>query len=365
MKDIAQTDNLSSSSSVKLFDFKRPNVALFLSGNLAAETMALVHTELTHSLNCEIRPLTDGTLYTPACDAVAPREVDPATPDAWLAGADLLITSIRSPGHVERQCIRAARRLGIPTLVILSDLGSGATKFRDQAGWALPDVLAVTDQITWSNLASAGISEDILYPLGSPYLDNMCTRTLPVAATPNRITFFDLPNSDDFVNQGRLPLYTERELARDFTESMSELGDVFPVIRPHPKQRTDPTYHATAFSRTTGIPYDSRETLEECIGASQVVVSSYSTCLLLAHQLGRHAISYQPNAGDAAVRRDLYLAARIPIATSKRELTNILKRMLIESPPPAYVAHFLFNAGRSLNALSLLVEKMLYEGSLR
>lgn len=359
MKQFSQPGQFWSPSRVTTHDSPRKKLALFCSGNLAAETIALVYAELSTVPGCEVQILTDGKLYTHACRVAAPREVNPELPEAWLGEADLFITGIRSPGDVERRWIRAARRLGVPALVVLSDIGNGATKFKDPGGWALPDVLAVPDQITWGNLKTAGIPEAILFPLGSPYLDEICERPLPCQPNSNRITLFDLPNADDFSNMGISAPYTELQVVGGFTESVAKLRDVRPVVRPHPKQRADPAYRASPFSERAGTPLHLLESLEECIGASKIVVSTYSTCLLLAHRLGRHAVSYQPNTGHNAVRRDLYFATGIPIATSACELMGIIERMLTEPDPPPSTPSFLFNPGSSLNALSALVERLL------
>lgn len=281
-------------------------LVLFVSGNLAAETMKLLAVELSARLPDRVRLVTDGFLLLEGKGDLELTLVDPARAEQWLRPNDLLVSSIRSPGAVERQLIRAARKVGASSVIVLADLGTGPQKFRDAQGWALPDVISIADPLTLEAFVKAEIPEDTLYHGGSPYLDQLVKATVREQSGTASALFFDVPNREDFVGWQVEFTYDEVDATAGFRRACRRLG-VNPLIRPHPKQRR---------------PHQRLTSLVDCLGSARLFVSTYSTALVVAKQHGKHAVSFQP--GQPQVRANVFAASGIPVAATEADLIRLM-----------------------------------------
>ncbi|MCP5109570.1 MAG: hypothetical protein GY953_01910, partial [bacterium] len=204
--------------------------------------MQLVNALITNADEWKLRAVTDGGIIADGLTAQGLQVVAVDDAPNWMNGAQLLITSIRSPGTQERRLIRVARELSIPSVVLLADLGSGSAKFRDNEGWALPDAIGVADAVTWQTLAAQGIPPGILRPVGSPYLDSLAETTPSHHRSALQVCLFDVPNDLDFVTWGIAPLYSEEQVRDAFAAAVRSVTDAHALLRPHPKQIRSPDY---------------------------------------------------------------------------------------------------------------------------
>jgi hypothetical protein len=333
-------------------------IVTFASGNLAAATMRLVNNAVTQK-GWLLRAFTDGVLLDAPGAAQNLRTVDIAEACSWLRDAALLVTSIRSPGDVEQSLIRIASQLGVPSLLVMADLGSGPQKLRDENhALVLPDAIAVADAVTWRIFVGSGVESARLQKVGSPYLDAL----RPVAAnslcSALEVCFFDVPSDSDFAIWGSNAPYSESYVRHSFASTICGIGGATAVIRPHPKQRDESAYFGVIGGAVRLEPTGpGRLSVEERIAHSKAVVSTYSTALLVARELGRPAISYQPGQGEV-VRESLYRAAGIPVARSSQQLASLLRCAVTDRRALPNAAGIRFHQGHSLQVLLALIASM-------
>ncbi len=328
----------------------------YISGNLAAETMAIVINHLPPS-KYEVFQFTDR--YLPeVLDSLglSPRVIsmDEESLMKLLPGYNFILTSIRSPGSEERNLIRVAKKLGLPILVILADIGTGAAKFRDDLGWALPTIISVSDSVTHKSLIEGGIPKEIIYALGSPYIDDVASKNIKLdEANKNRIGYFAVPNTLDFKTWGIKKHYTENEVMRTIRESLQSFQNTKLVVRLHPKEYHEHAYDQFTNSQISVEPLLNRSATEDFINNNGIILSTYSTALLIAKFLGRPTISIQPDIGPI-IRNTLYEEYSIPIVRSADELSRVLKGYIHKDPARTPIS-FLYNKAKSVTFLEDLI----------
>lgn len=303
-------------------------IAAFVSGNLAAETMAIVIARVAKTQCHEVRIISDG--YYPAVRVPTCHIIDALSPTAIceaLAGCDFLLTSIRSPGTCERLLVRCARDLGMKSLVVLADLGSGAQKFRESKTNVLPTSIAVSDEYTCALLRSQGIPSSVLAPIGSPYLDRVFApaafRNISPEA-PTKLALLSLPNLLDFATWGTPYLYTEDQVATDCISLVNRNPRRLLDIRLHPKETVQrPKFAVPHSARVRTIDASPQLPITAFVCSHDAIISTYSTGLLVGGLLGAKAISYQPTP-LAAVREGFYRHIGLPIARDVQQLEESL-----------------------------------------
>lgn len=333
-------------------------IVTFASGNLAAATMRLVNKAILQR-GWPLHAFTDGLLLDADDEPRAFRTVDVGEAHTALRDASLFVTSIRSPGGEERRLIRAAQELGVPSLLLVADLGSGPQKLREDGNLVMPDVIAVADEVTWRIFIDAGIPSANLRKVGSPYLDSLCRQRNRKGEGSSEVCYFDVPSDHDFAMWGCAAPFSEA-FARDcFGRAVHAMGSATGVIRMHPKQR-DPSVYRSLVGRALWIEGHGpgRLCLEERIARSEVIVSTYSTGLLVAGELGKQAISFQPGSGEV-VRERLYRALGIPLARSERELAALLSEASGPDTQALPARTTRFHRGRALPALLVLMQQMM------
>ncbi|HEX2189835.1 MAG TPA: hypothetical protein VHG51_13090 [Longimicrobiaceae bacterium] len=341
-------------------------IVLYVSGNLAAKTMGLVCALARLRWPGRVLVITDGYVPEPVEGLGSARRVRPAEAERFIRDAALLVTSIRTPGADERLLLRTAAAHGVPSLAVLADLGSGARKFRDEQGWALPDRLAVADPVTHRLMVQDGVPPEVLVQAGSPYLDTMLSQARPAPRPRSRgdrtrICFSGVPNDSDFTIWGRNPHYTEADVMEGLTRVVDRLPGVHLTVRLHPKEFEEHPYAPYAGPRVTIQPPDGRCPLEQDLLSHAVNVSTYSTTLLVARVFGQPAISFQPPPGPV-VRSDLYEAYGIPVAQTEGELFTHLSRAVEGLQGRGSLRGFLYNEGKGLEVIGQTMAALLDGG---
>lgn len=328
-------------------------IVLYLSGNLAAKTIVLLSSCLLKNSDYQLILLTDG--YVPENDdadlPLRRYSVDEAS--RFFSSASLFVTSIRSPGDTERQLIRLARSHNLKSVVILADLGSGAQKFRDAAGWALPDWLTVTDCVTRRILIEQGVPSDIIVRSGSPYLDEILhhAQNGPLPLPSNlRWCYYAVPNTLDFQTYGIENHYHETAVVAGIVNALKSVEGATLRIRLHPKEFEQHPYEQFAGETVTVQQPAERPTIEEEVLRHGLGLSTYSTALLVTRILGLPAISYQPAVGPS-IRSELYRSCGIPLVRTEDELRDAISEVT-HTRPQAPLANFLYNEGSSLEKIA-------------
>jgi hypothetical protein len=328
----------------------RIGVALFVSGNLAAETVLLVHDFLVSRVEFVPTLITDGYHPTSVVRDDVLRWPSDAAKSA-IAAADLLLTSIRSPGTVERAVLTYAKQVKTRQVVLLADLGTGPAKFCEDGGWVLPDVLAVADTTTEQIFLRAGIPEARLRRVGSPYLDSFLNVEVLESSPAHDLAFFSVPNALDFRIWGVEAPYQEADVL-DVLREFVMISGHRACVRAHPKELTylDDTQRWRGFAPESCLEVSTTEYVIN----HRAVISTYSTALLVARVLRRFSASLQPKI-QQPVRSDLYEAWNIPIVQTAG---GLLKLFEAGAPIPARHSVPLYNPGRALDAVANLLLEM-------
>jgi hypothetical protein len=234
-----------------------------------------------------------------------------------------------------------AQSVGTPQIVLLADLGTGPSKFREGRRWVLPDIIAVADATTERAFVEAGVDHSRLRMIGSPYLDSFLN--VPANASPTHdLAFFSVPNELDFDTWGIAPPYLEADVLDELRKTQEATGRPI-CVRAHPKELG----YLDDIARWRGFTPESclSEPTDLYVRKHRAVISTYSTALLVGRMLERRAISLQPKI-EIPVRQTLYQAWKIPIVQTAAELVSALEYPpSFGSPPP------IFNAGHAIEAL--------------
>lgn len=331
------------------------NIYFFLAGNLVAESLMVAAAAIQASrIDGTVHLVTDGSMLTSASHLPVPiRQLDPTCEEIGLSEGDVLVTGMMWPGINERLLISEARRKKAVSIVVLADIFGSPDKFRTQGSFFLPDFICVSDRLTYEGLIESGVPKSIVVPIGSLYLDDVFRSTCagPPSDSNGSVGYLSVPNRSDFKNWGRDYGYNEISIAQELTQLCMEVG-VGLAIRKHPKESASTKYDHLG-GTTCRIEGSGGTPITDFITAQTLVISTYSTSLIIAKKLRRHAVSYQPSCVEP-VRRALYDALGIPVATSLDQLRRYMAETSHESQP-TFPEGFFFNPDRAGDAFVELI----------
>lgn len=332
---------------------------IYISGNLAAESLFMIGEKLTMEYPLvEISFISDG--YFPTLDTYQKSKIicmDLETYTRRASKGDLLILGIMTPGSNERKLISISRNIQVFTIAILNDIGGSGTKFYEDNEIILPDLICVCDIVTRGNLITAGVPCDRLLELGSIYLDGIPTACEDRRIRPYRlrsIGYLSVPNEMD---QKYLDFdlgYTEELILGDLLKIVSEKADVYLTIRDHPKENRIEMYQSIDMNNVKFERFD-HCSISDYVLRHDLIVSSYSTGILVAAKLGVRCVSYQPKSKQP-MRTKLYSALNIPVITNLDHLNIFLREGF---PPAKDIECVLFNPNSSLDVFVKVVKNWL------
>lgn len=173
-----------------------------------------------------------------------------ATPEVVLLGTD-------ASRHVEKRVVRAAKELGIPSIMYVDFWSNYAARFEDNHGLNIPDALAVLDAEMASSMELFGIERERLHIIGSPALERASLladlgsdkiHSLRTAADiPSDcvcVLFVSSPGSSMYHANNSTGTFSNDSLLNSIQElacaleCCKELGNrkVYLVVRPHPRE---------------------------------------------------------------------------------------------------------------------------------
>jgi hypothetical protein len=328
------------------------HIWIYISGNLAADSMFLLFTHLSACYPAfSYKLVSDG--YTPT---LSPEQrarlitIDPFNAGGLFEEGDILLVGIMTPGKKERALIRQARERSCEVIAFINDLGGGAQKFYEEDELVLPDLIAVADVITHHNLLRSGIPASILLKVGSIYVDSIRPTIKSNAYAANGIGYLSVPNEYDAGVWKRRLGYSELDIAHDLVR-LSEDHNYTVTIRKHPKENGSEKYDLLSCN-SVDVEDHNASSIEDFIGRHAVLVSSYSTGLLVAAKLGKRVISYQPGA-EHPVRSELYSMLGIPLVTDRKFLYDAVQQC---SVPTACFEQVLYHPGRALDQIASFLQ---------
>ncbi|KZX00370.1 hypothetical protein [Pseudoalteromonas luteoviolacea] len=302
-------------------------VYFFVTGNLAAETLLIAANELKSKCpDLAVELLTDGVLPTLPNDFVSSKmKPHNIAKEIGLKKGDIVITGMMWPGDKERAIFREARESKAKSIVLLQDISGDANKFMYQGELHLPDHICVSDTLTYENLINIGIPKNKVVSLGSLYLDNLFKEIEQESNNNNnkRIGYLTVPNLSDFKNWGSDYGYNEIEIGKELVELGGRLNMDL-IIRKHPKELASDKYdYLGSSSIKCEVTSHKDASIIDFISSCDVVVSTYSTTLIIAKKMGKKVVSYQPTS-NKPFRGDVYKRLGIPVTKSIEELYSHL-----------------------------------------
>jgi hypothetical protein len=344
-------------------------IVLLANGNLNGRVIRLVADDLHRQQQRRVRLISSITLNPvnrwPE-ERPNPHVVEPEI--ATLAEAERVVREASVfvlPPFWDRSACRlvgAARRAGTPVVYVVADVGYGVRKLDAADDWEMPDRVCVADPITRRLVVENGVPPSIIRDVGSPYFDAVLAEE-PLRPPPGhtlRVGLLANPNGmrerlsdrNEVSPEGVLPglLAALEALA---------VPDHHVTIRLHPRQKpelADETF--SRCDRTSIDPFPSTSTLAEFLTAHHLVVGSYSMGLMVARMLGRPAVSFQPPMADDGLRREIFAAWDVPVATDQRELTALIAEHLQRAHWPVTLERVLYHPGKSLDAIRKVIDEV-------
>ena len=176
----------------------------------------------------------------------------------WLkeAAPEVVLLGTDAARHVEKRVVRAAKALGIPSVMYVDFWSNYSSRFEDDKGRTVPDVVAVLDAEMETRLQTCGIDRGKLHITGSPALEKasliadidptkVCSLRIAAGlpkecvcvlfvSSPSYINYVSGSVSEDRHNSVLNPIM---ELASAL-DSCKELWNrkVYLVVRPHPRE---------------------------------------------------------------------------------------------------------------------------------
>jgi hypothetical protein len=301
-------------------------IYLFVTGNLVAESMIIAAKALEKLSNdCEINIITDDSFCIIFNYSLSRfNKIDISKQTIKFEKGDVLITGLMWPGITEQELINSAKSVNATTIILYQDIAGTAQKLFIGNELLLPDYICVSDKITYENLLLAGVPGCRLAPLGSLYIDEIFNSYQNKAPLPdnNVIGYLSVPNKNDFKMWGHDLGYDEIIVAEDIHDICQEINHKL-CIRKHPKEYQSNKYQ-NLDSRITQVEDYTSSSIIEFIEKCSVIISTYSTALVIAKKIGKHTISYQPNC-DTPVRSALYQAMNIPISNNKNDVLRLME----------------------------------------
>ena len=218
--------------------------------------------------------------------------------------------------------ILAARRLRIPTVTLMHGVME-----QDAVGFSpvLADTVICWGELDRAKLIAAGEPEGKVVVGGCPRL----TRDL-CATSPDWRTRLALDQSIRVVVFATSPDSQSRALARHFCAAVESLDSVLGIVRLHPSERLETYRSISRCYPMVRFAENGEATLDESLAAADIVVvraSGVGSDALVKH---RPVVVLNPEEVLTGHDFDLVERARCPHARTSVELTEILRRMLLD-----------------------------------
>lgn len=333
---------------------------LVANGNLNGRVIRLIADEVHRTGGPEVRLIQIPGLTPLAVwpeervhpHAIPTEHLDTDEAEALVRNASVLVVA-PSWGIATRRLVGVARRYGTPVVCVVADVGYGARKLDVTDASELPDVLCVADPITRSLLLGHGIPRSIIREAGSPYFDALLAGGPLPPASGDSLRVAVLANPDG----RRERLSNPREtVPDDIVPVLDRVMSAYPrsslTLRLHPRQTPDRIAEAFILPSSAVLdPFPAQSTTVEFMTAHHLIAGSYSMGLMVARLLGRPAVSFQPPMGDDGLRREIFAAWDVPVATDEDALAALVADRLRCPGTPVPPETVLYQPGRSLSAI--------------
>jgi hypothetical protein len=341
-------------------------IVLLANGNLNGRVIRLIADELhrRHLGRVRVIATTTSNPLSPWPDerthphVVGAEQVEWREAEQLVREASVFVLAPSWDGSA-RRLVGVARRAGTPVVCVVADVGYGARKLDVADRSERADRICVADPITKELLLRNGIPASTICNAGSPYLDSILAAA-PLPPPPGgalRVAVLANPNGTRERLSDRCEVSPEGVLPA-LCAALNALAvpEYRVTIRLHPRQKADripewlPLPEAATFD-----PFPSTSTFPDFLSEHHLVVGSYSMGLMVARVLGRPAVSFQPRQADDGLRREIFAAWDVPVATDDAELAVLIAERLRCPGLPFDPGEVLYEPGRSLDALTRVI----------
>ncbi|MBY8961788.1 hypothetical protein KJK34_03375 [Flavobacterium sp. D11R37] len=233
---------------------------------------------------------------------------------------DKLLTGIGTPGKVERELLSFCHRQKIKTIVLISDLGFDPIKLKTDQKYLVPDLLIFPDKITTQKFVSKLGSLNYISG-GLPFLDNFYDLNVISRECSNTIGFFSVPIEYDQIHWTWPIEYTSQILLNDIMYAITDSDFESVRVRKHPKEEV---YSEVGTVSNLRFESNDLEMIEYFILSNKLLISSYSTSIILAALLKKPSYSYQPDS-KFIIREEIFDAIGIPIIKNRERIKKLIK----------------------------------------
>jgi len=249
--------------------------------------------------------------------------------------------------HTEQYLTAAAKKLSIPSIAVLDEWFDFTTRFEDEngeLGLYLPDLICVQDETSYTLAKEEGLPVETLRITGNPALAALALRARAFAENPPEIPkvlqvsdsrpsllFLSQPlkkaygvQMGDSGTQGAFIGYQEDIVRDDLAELLSAVQkEVLVVEKPHPSEKPKPP--PLCAQNVQWCVHAEKDPIWPLLWHADIIVGMSTKALMEAAILGRHPISYQPN----AVNPCICTAVRLNLAELHMTKESIAKKLPI------------------------------------
>lgn len=282
----------------------------------------------------------------------------------WLSNsdADIVLLGSDATRHVEKRVTRAAKALGIPSIMFVDFWSNYSARFEDEKGRSVPDAVAVLDEKMASSLERIAIARERLYVTGSPALEQALPyadldpaqiRKLRIASdvSPDSVCVLFVSTPTDLSDYGNnlidarphslLPALQDLANALGRCERLTN-RTIQLIIRPHPRENAS-SFSAINFGRVK-VRVETIRTGLDWVALSDLVVG-LDTILLIEAMMARRPVlclsyvrplipevqSWAESSGGLVVAQEELATAVTSMFSAKPKVSQFEHRSYLES----------------------------------
>lgn len=252
------------------------------------------------------------TIFQEEGEAVQSFPEDPAPSEVHgaLASAVALLTGTSLRVELDGRFWSAARAAGIPSMALLDHWKNYAERFTIDAPFdALPDLVAVMDEIAAGELVARGCPPDRVVVTGQPRFDALtdlvppeerarARTSLGIDASRRVAVFASEPRGAPYDDGTGFTQADAFAMFLDAVEAMAE--DALVLVKLHPVERAEPVAAALpSHSRPEVRILDASSSVREATAAADIFCGMSSIVLLDAALVGLPTLSIRPGGGQS------------------------------------------------------------------
>jgi hypothetical protein len=142
-------------------------------------------------------------------------------------------------------------------------------------------------------------------------------------------------------------------------ETVRAAPDLRMTVRPHPRLSIQENRELRGRTESSRIePPESATAMADFVFRHDIIVGAYSMGLLVARQLGRPAVSFQPVASENRFREEIFAAWGIPVVQRPAHLAPRIREAVRSGAKQRAINELVFQRSQSVETISCAVLEM-------